>query len=1279
MHKFKLLHKTVKKWKSSSEENVGMGREGRSTGASVLTGASNVTLRDYSQVNVVEGNQTNITNINTDAEINEALRRLPDPVGCSWNPSRACLEGTRILHIQEVERWEAAPNLTSAGVYVVAEPVGSGKSSLAHTISKNAHKEGNLVAAFFFDQGNHYSNPSNMMAAFLHGLCEVNEAVKHQIGNVLAKDKNLAKADPVRQFEEIIIPICPILPQDRRFVVVIDALDEEQEPVVVQILRDWVPRLPPSFRIFVTTRPEARIMEQLEKQSHIQFSSNPLTGPTNKADIALSLNCWFSKAKYGGSISPELLDDFIDKSEGLFLWATVVLHHIGTSFSPAEELKEILTGSSDHWNEADGAVKQLDSLYERILSKLKLGTDRRFMKKYRTIMGALVMLREPLSVTGLAALYAPDGITLDDIHRICGLLRPLLRNHSEDDLQSPIHLVHLSVNEYLTGRAPSEYRLNYEEHHSTLSRLCLHTIKNHLSPQNVPILGYSDGEWFRDITQTPPTVPQLSKEDVTEQIWYACKHVEAHTFESSSNVDGAHARLALDVFVQEPRSLLEATLSEATLSMGDVIDIIWLKDMALAMAHAPSIDSTLKRKTAAIYSSLGRSVARQTLSDIPMKKIKKAAVSLYRELHSEAKEDTALAEEFAVALYTLCEAKHYDGFQIYGARTAEEVLEDVRPISGMISRPLLSKILRISSLMISKSIPQGRDYDELALKLAQEDIQISRQLAADNAAKFEKHLELSLSNFHQVCVALKRIEDAIPPIAEAIQICRKLASKDPAGVGGALPSYIEGFLSLLSTAGRHADAVEQAQELVLIRRSSSFGEEQQLNLGLMLDTMAYELFKCGRTTEGIAASVESVAVFRQVAARYEAFWQLRYALHRHGAYLTLVGRPLEAMVAKQEAVAIYRQEKGALRRTDRQDGDLAESLLDFAEYLRTWKRHVSETPTAYLDAIDAFRHLAQTNPEIYEPKVAYSISRYAVFLSGAARYHESLEEARKAVGMHHRLALKDPNSFRERFGEWMSAMIDPISTCSHGTHDQAHILMYVTGLIELHRNAASMHPEIDRARFATHLRELSFSHERNGSAPAAFRLEAIKEAVSIRRQLAEQDNSPSARDELASALNTYAWYLTQMTGPFDDAIRHAKEVATIYRRSYVQDPNNRYVRLILANTLDTLAHALNLGQQYSDAVTAAEEGLRICQKLAKEEGNQAGNPANILHRRSADALLNLGRNAEALPHIQEAVALSRVLANRVEYPAEYTEICQRELTECLLLLDKITSNLAAST
>ncbi|TFK25452.1 hypothetical protein FA15DRAFT_668532 [Coprinopsis marcescibilis] len=1262
MQKFKLLHKSVKAWRSGREDvRTGLGVS--NTGPSVLAGASNVTLRD-SQVNVVGGNQTtNITNINTDVEINEALRRLPDPVGCSWNPSRACLEGTRILHIQEVERWEAAPDFSSAGVYVVAEPVGSGKSSLAHTIAKNAHKEGNLVAAFFFDQGNHYSNPSNMMAAFIHGLCEVNEADKHQIGAILAKDQSLAKADPVRQFEEIIIPICPILPQDRRFVVVIDALDEEQEPVVVEILRDWVPRLPPSFRIFVTTRPEARIMEQLEKQSHIQFSSNPLTGPTNKADIELSLKAWFSKAKYGGSISPELLDDFIDKSEGLFLWATVVLHHIGTSFSPAEELKEILTGSSDHWNEADGAVKQLDSLYERILSKLKLGTDRRFIKKYRTIMGPLVTLREPLSVTGLAALYAPDGITLDDIHRICGLLRPLLRNHSEDDLQSPIHLVHLSVHEYLTGRAPSEYRLNYEEHHSTLSRLCLHTIKNHLSPQTVPILGYSDGEWFRDITQTPPTVPQLSKEDVTEQIWYACNHVEAHTLAPSSNMDGAHARLALDVFVKEPRSLLEATLS-----MGNYIDVILLKDMALALARAPSMDSTLKRKTAAIYSSLGR----QTFFGIPTKKIQKAAVSLYRELHSEAKEDTALAEEFAVALYTLCKARQYDGFQIYGARTAEEVLEDVRPISGMISQPLLSKILRITSLMISKSTLQDRDYDELALNLAQEDIQISRQLAADNAAKFEKHLELSLSNFHQVCVALKRTEAAIPPIAEAIQICRKLASKDPARLGGVLTDYISGFLSLLPTAGRHADAVEQAQELVTILRSTSLEKEQ--SLGLVLDTMAYELFKCGRTTEGIAASVESVAVFRQVAARNEAFWQLRYALHSHGAYLTLVGRPLEAMVAKQEAVAVYRQEKGALRGTD--NGDLAESLLDFAEYLRGWERHVSEAPTAYLDAIDAFRHLAQTNPETYESKVAYSISRYAVFLSGAARYHESLEEARKAMVMHHRLALKDANSFREHFGEWMSAMIDPISTCSHGTHDQPQILMYVTGLIELHRNAASMHPEIDRDEFATQLHYLSYTLQRERKIPVAF--EAIKEAVSIRRQLAEQDNSPSARHELASPLNAYAWCLTQMTGPFDDAIRHATEAATICRRSLEQDPDDRSVRLDLACLLDTLAHALNLGQQYSDAITAAEEGLALCQEPEKKRGGD-WTPANVLHQRLADALSNLGRHAEALPHIQEAVALSRALANTVEYQADDIEIYQRELAECLLLLDKITSNLAAST
>ncbi|TFK25433.1 hypothetical protein FA15DRAFT_693794 [Coprinopsis marcescibilis] len=1264
MHKFKLLHRTVKGWKSGRED-IRTGREVSSTGPSVLTGASNVTLQD-SQVNV---NQTNITNnINTDLEINEALRRLPDPVGCSWNPSRACLEGTRMLHIQEVARWETAPDFTSAGVYVVAEPVGSGKSSLAHTISKNAHKEGNLVAAFFFDQVNQHSNPSNMMASLVHGLCEVSDAVKHQIGNILAKDKSLAKADPVRQFEEIIIPICPILPQDRRFVVVIDSLDEEHDPIVVEILRDWVPRLPASFRIFVTTRPETRIMEELDKQSHIQLSSNPLTGPTNRTDIVLFLNTWFSKTKYGTSISPELLDAFITKSEGLFLWATVVLHHIGTSFSPAEELKDIIAGSSEHWAEADGAVKQLDSLYERILSKLKLGTDRRFMQKYKTIMGALVTLKEPLSATGLAALYAPDGITLDDIHRICGVLRPLLRNYSEDDLQSPIHLVHLSVQEYLTGRAPLEYRLSCQEHDTILSRLCLHAIKHRLSPQNVPILGYSDGEWFRDITQDPPTIPQLSKKDVPEQIWYACNHVEAHTWSSNPNMDGAHARLGLHVFVKEPRSLLEATAA-----MGNLIGIVSLRDKALALGHDASMDPTLKRETAAMYSALARSLVLQNELSSALQIIANAG-SLYRELHFEAEEDVALAEEFAVALDTLSTAELHYGSLNRAVRAADEALKVVRPIAAIkpaTFQPLLSRLLRIQSRMLSPG-----NLHERAFKMAQEHVQVSRQLAADNAAKFEEHLALSLSNLHQVYVVLENTEGAIPPIAEVVQIYRQLALNVPEKFDDALADILEKFLQFLSMAGRHADAIEQGLELVPILRSRLAKEASkplQLRLGIVLDMMAYDLFKCGRAEQAISTIIESVVIYRRLGARDNTYqYRLRSALHSHVAYLTLVGRHLEATEPTQEAVAIYRRESGA--RHASYDEALADSLLDFAGELGGRKR-LNEAETAYMDAINILLRLSQTDPETYESKVAESLSNYALLLSCAAKYPESLEELRKVLAIYNRLALKDPDSFRENLGRLISAMAKSIDNLGNRKYDQA-VCTYVTGLIELHRNAVSKHPESLRSEFATSLFKHGCQlghHRKNREA-----IEAIKEVISIQRRLAEQANSSFQEYELALTLNDYVWHLMRATDPFDDPICHAEEAVTIFRLSLAKNPKDDNLRYGFAGILDTLARAFNLSQRYGDAIMAAEEGLTICRQLEEEQklkDGLANHLGNILHQRLAEALFDLGRHAEALSHIQEAVALGRTLVEEWANLGWYTD----ELAEGLLLLEKIKNHLEPST
>ncbi|TFK16804.1 hypothetical protein FA15DRAFT_606364, partial [Coprinopsis marcescibilis] len=168
----------------------------------------------------------------------EALQRLSDPKGCSWNPLRICLDGTRTVHIQEISTWAsdfAHSDMTlpasatvgsAARVMLVGGPAGSGKSALAHTICKDMDEKGILVSSFFFSQMGQNLTSEDFMAAFIRGLSGTNHQIRHRIGEILLEKPTMASASAITQFQGLVLPVLHLLPADRTFVVGIDALDE---------------------------------------------------------------------------------------------------------------------------------------------------------------------------------------------------------------------------------------------------------------------------------------------------------------------------------------------------------------------------------------------------------------------------------------------------------------------------------------------------------------------------------------------------------------------------------------------------------------------------------------------------------------------------------------------------------------------------------------------------------------------------------------------------------------------------------------------------------------------------------------------------------------------------------------------------------------------------------------------------------------------------------------------------------------------------------------------
>ncbi|RXW23727.1 hypothetical protein EST38_g2140 [Candolleomyces aberdarensis] len=462
--------------------------------------------------------------IASDNDRTESLRQLPNARGASWDSSRTCLLGTRVSHRREIETWIANCTIRDTPeILLIADAMGSGKSTLAHSVFQEAQRKRWLVTSFFFSRlrGEEVTS-RHLFGSLIRGFCRVNKGTGDTIARILRDDATLLDASPTRQFQEIILPICPLLPKSVPLVVVVDALDEGCDTELLKILRDGVPLLPTNLCIIVTSRPDDSVMSWLEHHSHIHLLSLSLIqGNDTQQDIEKHIYNKFRYPPLENTIfPPQLVQDFVHRSEGVFLWVDVILEYIKPFLHCDEALREIIDSSAGTPELLDAELKVF-ALYEQILSKL-MWKDRVFVRAYKSVVTA----KEPLSINTLVLPFSYgqpiDGNTMV---KVANKLRSLLNNFSPDTPEEPIRLLHASVREYLSQHIPSAkpYDLDIEECNRVMAKLTLSTIENEIKA-HVPPLGYLSGEWDIGIFHVPPKLPPIPPGSISEQLSYSCRH-----------------------------------------------------------------------------------------------------------------------------------------------------------------------------------------------------------------------------------------------------------------------------------------------------------------------------------------------------------------------------------------------------------------------------------------------------------------------------------------------------------------------------------------------------------------------------------------------------------------------------------------------------------------------------------------------------------------------------------------------------------------------------------
>jgi hypothetical protein len=251
-------------------------------------------------------------------------------------------------------------------------------------------------------------------------------------------------------------------------IIILDALDEcgdaESRRTLLQVLSSGLAKLPPDFRILVTSRKEFDITSALSPQPNID--PRPLAAAGND-----DIEHFFRHSLADTTIRFDLRPDWLNVnvipqltrlSEGLWIWASTAVKFIESDNYPPRQLKHLLPTSS-HIQQPAGIGK----LYATALRQSANWSNPAESEECRAILGAVVVAR-----------LQPSEALLDRLLKVEGQVGRLLKRLGcvlEVEPNGLIQVLHTSFTDYLCdgeacGSLP--WFVDPASHHHSLAMSC---------------------------------------------------------------------------------------------------------------------------------------------------------------------------------------------------------------------------------------------------------------------------------------------------------------------------------------------------------------------------------------------------------------------------------------------------------------------------------------------------------------------------------------------------------------------------------------------------------------------------------------------------------------------------------------------------------------------------------------------------------------------------------------------------------------------------------------
>ena len=326
----------------------------------------------------------------------------------------SCFKNTRTGVLRDIRDWIMGKD--SKPVFWLNGMAGIGKTTITRTIVEQ--KEDIWIASFFFSRDNtEASNPLFVFPTLAYQLASRHRQLMPKIAKMIQANADCTNHPLSKQVSEFIVdPLKELGNSDRTVLFVLDALDEcsskEGASHILQLLLTHAPSVPCNIRILVTSRPEKHIHRVFDKDGNqAKIVLHDIEREIVNSDIDKYVRHELASI-FKGLPPPDGNDivHLVESSDNLFIHAATALRFIGDSTvdDPQGQLSIILGSQQDPDAKPYSA---LDHLYLQVLAKAipdNEATRGQVERRIGSVIGVIVMLREPLPVTTLVKFVGTD-------------------------------------------------------------------------------------------------------------------------------------------------------------------------------------------------------------------------------------------------------------------------------------------------------------------------------------------------------------------------------------------------------------------------------------------------------------------------------------------------------------------------------------------------------------------------------------------------------------------------------------------------------------------------------------------------------------------------------------------------------------------------------------------------------------------------------------------------------------------------------------------------------